>query len=181
VIELGVCIAVMFCCDWVANTSWSVLCIATLYNRRSIVHSNVEWLQYHISIQLYVYVPWNHLSNFHGTYLAGHGTFKLNHVASMLEQFCQILYIKLLAEIDCGKKLFITQWLFMLHPATCTVLRWEQFVTLGILWVEKHWFKVRASAIVYSQAIRNVLITDMPTFQMTRDRHFMVKLTPINE
>jgi len=61
-------------------------------------------------------------------------------------------YIKLVAKIDCGKLLFVTWWLLLLHPTACTVLKWKWFVILDILWVEKHWFKVRASATVYRWA-----------------------------
>ena len=41
--------------------------------------------------------------------------------------------------------------LLILHP---TALRRKRFVTLAILRVEKRWFKVRTSAIVYSRVVR---------------------------
>jgi len=99
---------------------------------------------------------------FHGTYLAGHGTFKLTmvgygmyHAWPWCGNSTLKLYNKLLAKINCGKLLFIMWWLLMLHPTACTVLRWRWFVTLDILWVEKHRFKVRASTIVCLWAIQH--------------------------
>ena len=49
----------------------------------------------------------------------------------------------------------------ILHP---TAFRQKQFVTLAILWVEKCWFKVRTSAIAYSQMARSIFEYDHDHF-----------------
>ena len=57
----------------------------------------------------------------------------------------------------------------ILHP---TALRQKRFVTLAILCIDKHWCKMRTSAIAYIHKwFAAFFNTNIPTFRVTRDKH----------